>query len=380
MPLSAPLSVPLPAAAQAVYVHDEPTAVIGRVPGAELGFLDDAVRLSSGRVAVTDWMLKSFRLFNPDGSLALTFAKEGRGPADLLAPANLIVYGDTVFVLDLGNRKFAAYSGSGELLETIPAALPFAVDRFARTSAGEWVISRRSALRPPFASGDGLLRDTVEIYVADERMQNPRVLTRIPGGFSTPFLGGRRPAPFNTWLAVRALGSCVVVSQGDDAEARVLATDGTLVTRLPVGRDTIWIDEDLRDRFERAFIEEAKNRPDPEATTARWRNGVDDFAYPERVPFVSEVVVDRENYIWVQDYSAEGSGWSSDWRVYHPASGEVVTEVSMSRAMRVHDIGTNYVLGSTLTDLDEPIVLVYPLNRFGGLQDAELPRRCRRGA
>jgi hypothetical protein len=70
-------------------------------------------------VFVTDPVIGEVRSFGLDGEYRTNLGREGQGPGEFLIPLSLQVWGDTLAIYDLGQRRWALFDqGGGHLLTT----------------------------------------------------------------------------------------------------------------------------------------------------------------------------------------------------------------------------------------------------------------------
>lgn len=78
---------------------------------------------NDGNIYVLDWKEDKVKVFNKDGKHLRTFGKKGQGPGELQLPSRMsLTPGGKLAILDVGNKRLAYYSLTGECLKEIPSA------------------------------------------------------------------------------------------------------------------------------------------------------------------------------------------------------------------------------------------------------------------
>jgi hypothetical protein len=160
-------------------------------------------------------------------------------------------------------------------------------------------------------------------------------------------------------------GDLVILSPAGPYEIKAFSRDGTLaklVRRDHESRAPTQADVD-------AFIEEQVYVPpdmltpeieeEQEAERQRYR------AVPvaERIPTFASIVVDRLDYLWVEEYELPGARRPGVlWTVFDP-EGRVLGYVETPEGLEIHEIGEDYILGQIHDELGVESVQVWPLER-----------------
>jgi len=69
-----------------------------------------------GNVYILDFRDKKVKVFGAEGSCLYEFGKFGQGPGEFQSPTDIFLYGQTVSVFDIGNKRGCQYSLAGEHL------------------------------------------------------------------------------------------------------------------------------------------------------------------------------------------------------------------------------------------------------------------------
>lgn len=71
-----------------------------------------------GRLLVTDVLNHAVQLFGPDGAHLGTLGRQGQGPGEFMLPTGLQTLGDSILVVDEGNRRIQVFTSRGEYVES----------------------------------------------------------------------------------------------------------------------------------------------------------------------------------------------------------------------------------------------------------------------
>jgi len=77
-----------------------------------------ALEIYNGNIYITDRNKSLVHKFSVDGSLYSAIGGEGRGPGEFIAPTDLVIVNDTLFVLDRGNRRIQLLTDEGSYLHS----------------------------------------------------------------------------------------------------------------------------------------------------------------------------------------------------------------------------------------------------------------------
>lgn len=193
-------------------------------------------------------------------------------------------------------------------------------------------------------SMEGLLLDTVG------RFRGMDAYVRVEGrGFSVtaiPF--GRTP---DTWVH----GDDLYFGAGETFEVAIYAKEGTLRRLIRLVHTNLAVrEEDIarikRDRFE-------------DASDDNWRRQLErafaEMPIPETMPAYADLLVDGEGNLWIEEYRRPGNR-ESRWTVFD-AEGRMLGIVAMGPDFQPLQIGSGFVLGRWLDELDVEHIRLYRL-------------------
>lgn len=327
----------------------------------------DLATLQDGSFAVSDEATQAVRLYRSDGSYVSTIGRAGEGPGEFVsAPLIAGTSADTVFAFDNRNDRLTALTADGDLVRTIslrnesvgrPTAMlrlddgsylsqsrwtdPGAEDEFydVRLELDSAVVERLSAL--------GALLDTVQVMPDRDRAR-----TVMDGG------GGRfrvlefQP-PFRAHAVLKSDGANTILGRsnvfqfefrdaGPQTILRVLGVQNPATAQ----EISVWQEATLREEF--------GDRPVPPGLL----RGNLDFL-PERLPAFGNVLVSAEGNLWVSLTEFDLSE-GLDWLVFS-SDGGIRGTVRTPPELRLREVGSDFVVGFVLDDLDVPYVRRYPL-------------------
>ncbi len=354
------------------------TVEIGVLEGQDeyqLQRVGDAARQSDGGIVIADAGRGTVRLFRPDGVFERTLGGPGAAPGEFEEPSQLLVDAhDSVFVWDASAWRRTGFDADGNLgpvhglatqLVSRASEPPlYPVD--VRIVPGERLLvlkeekGTKAAPAGPSAEtpGQAWLTDLsiaslerLASYVASER-----VMVDSPWGGE---IAVEPPLGRTTVVAVQPNEARLCIGDRSAREVRCFGSEGDEAIVAWQGAERRLSDDDPDVRAWRADMMELYGQKLPEKDARRF---VESIPLPEaRPPFVA-MSLDTEGMLWVDLGLAEG-GQRRDFVVFD-RDGALTGTVSMP-AIRVLEIGRDYVLGVREDELDVQYVGVYPLERGG---------------
>lgn len=353
----------------------EPFLTIGTLEGddAQQFFrLSDATRLPDGRVAVANRGTGEIRVFGPDGAHLVSMGGQGRGPGEFRLMAWLQRRGDSLVVFDPLQHRLSTYLSDGTFVASLPVEV--AGVRFPDPSA----------ILP-----DGQLLDLWRVDAADPQEIghiDPTVgLVRyVPGGAEAVDTMFAAPGTETLRGAIDYQGRQVLVSDpvpfGRTARAAVGGGriwfgngDGFEVTAVEPGTGPAVIGRRLlqprpvtpRD-WERYIETTTAGSTAPDAVQEQALKLLDQAPRDRNMPAYSQLLADAAGNAWVENYRPEWERESSPrlWSVFAP-DGRWLGEVEVPEALRVFEIGEDYLLGLVRDEMDIEYVVMHPLEKHG---------------
>lgn len=355
-------------------VAEEPTLSIGAVDGdTGLDFIrvDEASRLSDGRIVVVDGRAQDVRMFGPDGSFMGWVGGRGEGPGDFQMVGMVgVLPGDTLLLVDHSLRRVSRFTSEGQ---------------FLRSFQVRW----RERLSPltigVFRNGTLVAKDNPRDNPADEF---DNVLQRLPihyrgidadGEVTLDFgvhpgaeqaVGSelrsdgvtftyQRAIPFGKVPSLAASWDRLFLGTADGWEFMAYDRDGKLTHLVRLDRDPRPVTEDLKARL----LEDALAQFDPDQAPAL-RSYYRDAHYPVHMPAYRSFKVDPLGYLWVEEYRPTWEGPPA-WMIFDP-DGVLSAEANFPPGLRVTEVGVDHILGVSQDDLGVEYVQLFRLERGAG--------------
>jgi len=363
----------LPETGAGGWVLDQkPSLSIGTLegdPSYQFHRISGAVKLSDGRIAVSDNGDHELRVYSSDGTFLTRFGREGEGPGEFQEILVLGTMGlDTLVVLDGSQRRVSLFDpGEGFLRQ---ALLP--------EEAGVTLHSNGM-----FADGSIVFGGALTLAAAREapasgyqRLTNPYYSVTVDGEGITHFgefpgtevywtvgvMNGRetRAAGFvlfgkspRAW----ARGDRLALGTRDRFEVTLFEPSGDLVRIVRVYLPPVAVTSEHLDGL---LQERLAQLPSPDLAPAV-RNAFADTPHAETMPPFEALLLDSEGVLWVEDYHLPGDTLRT-WTVFDE-EGVPKTRLSLPYANQVFEIGGDYVLALFENDLGVHFLRMYPLAR-----------------
>jgi hypothetical protein len=344
---------------------------IGRAAGdsaSEFYGLNDAARLSDGRLVALNAGTQQLKVYSPTGDLVGQFGRGGRGPGEFrslwsIDPATA----DTLIIADYRPWRFSYFTPDGAFVRSVElsppmierpdVAIPLATgylmgDACCSASAGTVVRTVTLQRYGP----DGFPSDTIGSFAYDKSLLLSAELR---------FLG---PPIFGATAAFAYLGDgSIAYGPGRHEQIEVWDTAGRLRSiirwhtrdRLVTAEDAAEWKRQLLERFpptnpmSQQFMDAQIGDHRPVAST---------------FPGHAEVIVDRAGRLWVKEYDRPLDEESSRWLVFEQ-DGRFVCQLRIPVSLQVFDAGMDYVLGAERDDLGVEYLVQYRV-RPPGLGEA----------
>ena len=350
-------------------IGPEPIVSIGAIEGEEPYMLDgavDATRLSDGRIVVADMGTNELRVFDGTGLHLETWGGRGEGPGEFRSLWRVEPWpGDSIiawYAPRNGISVFDAQGNYGRTLELVHDEATPLMQRF----------------RPEQATRDGSIvtihwphgADTVVIQLRDGEGRVRSSLGTHAG--AEPHLHaegtdqemlfhrifGREPV-WTPWADL------VVVGHTSRYELRAFRVDGSLARIVRLDRALRAPTPDEVATYIEARVAESVPR-ETESEKARLRRQYQSVPVAEHIPVFASIMSDAVSHLWVGEYEFSAEERPPRlWTVFDPEGG-VLGLVETPEGLFIHEIGEDYVLGTTWDALYVEYVQVWPLERSAG--------------
>jgi hypothetical protein len=146
-------------------VFDQPPDTLISTAAGTIGGITDLLVAPNGSIYLADQLANGVHVVGSDGRFVRTIGREGQGPGEFRRPGSLVVWRDTLGVLDRGNNRLQLLSLDGEPLVTHAIGGPNPGAAFTRVGPA-W-LTLRPTLGAQFpgmgiTSGELLLAATID--------------------------------------------------------------------------------------------------------------------------------------------------------------------------------------------------------------------------
>ncbi|MDE2781706.1 MAG: 6-bladed beta-propeller [Gemmatimonadota bacterium] len=351
-------------------VATAPTLTIGDESG-DLNYMfqgvSQAFRMDGGTIVVVDRLANQLSLFDAAGVFIRNLGGRGEGPGEFQFLQYAWASGDTIWASDGLLSRISVFDRSGEVLETIPVEIAPGMGSVAAATQfvdGAILVSNAPSGGSNLGTGDVIEGRvwTLSRYSAGGRFMN--AISGLRGSSKWEHgIQGLSPGmylPFSVGTPVYAGGNDhIYAGRGNEADIGRRHHDGTLSHLIR------WAaaERPISDQDRRRFREANSAAPRYVEPTA-WARYLREVPFPERIPVYRRLILDAERNLWAERYRAPWEGQPS-WYVFDE-QGKWLGEVATPRGLHVFEIGTDYVLGRYLDELDVQSVVMIPLDRGVG--------------
>lgn len=345
----------------------EPIVDIGSAegdPNAPTFHITDALRLPDGRIVVVNQGTQDLRYFDADGRWLATAGGKGGGPGEFEGLYRAVHGdGDSLLAYDYRSRALSVIGPDASYLSTVRLNLPATAGiafPVARLSDGSILARTTTVWGMEGSPTEGLKRDTVALvrFRPDGKLTDTVLTTRgneqYVASVDNSFMV--TSAPFGAELLVAAGGKTVYLAQSERWEVRSYDPSGKLVRIL---RRSV---EPARrtDAMKRALLE--RELESARGDFAKVLEKVfPEMPFPDRLPALGELSVDRAGDLWVADY-APPTADSTHWTIFGPG-GRPAARLAVPTGLTFYEIGPDWVLAAQQDELSAPDVQLYGLRR-----------------
>ncbi len=281
-------------------------------------------------------------LISNDGHTVREIGRRGAGPGEFKDLwAFKILRGDSILAYDPGQRRMTLFSPEGQFVSTHPAMLYAGTGPVwlaDGTAVGiDGAFNNRAFLMAK--QRRGAIQDTSWVMVAQRGDTLAKQVWQTPGRHA--FAG--EIVTFEILFAgqplIAALGSTVVVGQGEFDTLEVRDSDGRLISKFSSGLAR----EAVTPRLVTEYFDSASADGLTSVEESKAHAHIADST-----PRFDRIATDRQNCIWVRRWSSPTSE-TSDWVVLD-AHGSRKGVVRLPRSFRVSEIDAGSILGLEYDD------------------------------
>lgn len=353
-------------------VGAEPSIEIGTVDGAaeyQLSRVRGAVRLGDGRIVIALGDVKELRYYDASGRYLTTSGRAGGGPGEFKGLDAVHPYrGDSVVAWDPDSRRVSVFGADGRFGRAATLGGNEALSMYLRGVLGDGslVLEPTRTLQEMVMLREGEQRDTVTYlhYTADGRFADT-LGARADREQVTSRAGNLTTQPsvlFGRDSYIAAGGGRVFVGESDTFRIDALASDGAPVMSI---RRPGPLRPVRREQLARVRAAEEEQRRRVNSQIAAVTNGAmparteGEVPARETIPAFDRLIVDVAGNLWVRDYLVAPDDVSR-WSVFDP-EGRWLGMVETPAGLDVHQIGSDWILGTVKDELDVEYVRLYPL-------------------
>ena len=224
------------------------------------------------------------------------------------------------------------------------------------------MVRNMGRLRP---EKEGPVRVEMRVEVVSSEGGETTDLGQYPGDDLYFAQGNLAPRPLGKTTLMAVGSDRVYVGTAEEFEISVFSIDGQRVGSIREDIERIALDRTRRQAFIDATVEASRNGE-------RARPFYAGLEYPEFLPAYSNLLVDAEDNLWVQEYPDPASEQGSLWRVYS-RDGALLSLVETPRGFEVFDVGADYVIGVARDELGVEFVRMYRLSKGETAYDWRVP-------
>ena len=319
------------------------------------------IKLDNGRIVIGNNGSNQLKVYTGEGEFLLSIGREGEGPGEFKQLDWVSRYrGDSIFAYDYGLGRWSIFSGEGE---------------FGRSARVTTPGGQRVEIAQPFSSGSvlgmrvmppsnligrdlvGMIQDEVSLmrFSPEGDYENPVATLPGPELWLPPRPPDQThftylPALFGYWPYLAVGDDLVFMGTDRGFEVAACSEEGDLRRLIRIPGPERQLTGDKVDEF----LERVREELFPGLAV-----GLSQRPQPDSYPWFSKIMVDAEGNIWVSEY-VQLSFDPQEWTVFD-SDGSLVGDIEIPRRFMIFDIGSDYVLGRSLDDLDVEHIHLYAL-------------------
>jgi len=355
-------SAPLWREEEAWRLTAEPVVQIGVVVGEpeyQLHNVVGATRLDDGRIVVANGSSGELRFYDPSGRFISSVGRPGEGPGEFASLGMLFRLGDSLVTYDHQLRRLSIFDDRGSFARSFVLEAPGHPFLFPRGVLGDrmLLVSVVQTVAPGEVKS-GATRDTV-VYL---RYDLDRALVDPIGRFAGDELFLRVDdhgmsvwsLPFGVRAAMATHGPGFFYGTSDRYEIGRYSADGALEMLIRRAVEPRPVTQADVDAYKQRLLSARYGRDRQEVERL-----VADIPFPETMPLFSELRVDAEGNLWVEEYRRPGDR-QPRWTIFD-STGQMLGTIEISERFTIFEIGKDYVLGRWTDNFDIEFVRLYGL-------------------
>lgn len=323
----------------------------------------DAVRLSDGRIVVANAGTQDLRFYDAEGRFLQASGGEGSGPGEFQALAALIrLPADSLLTWDFRNRRAQVFGPDGGFARSFQIESQVRIWPLGAFGDGTLLVSSQDIFGS--RSRPDIWRDSLTYLRYDRtgepidtvgEFAGPEYYTSAEGAAMASVLVTSRILGLQPQTAVHGTG--FYYGESDEYEIGYYAANGELQRLIRLARPSREVSADLKEQYVADLLERSSN----EQFRTRLERIVEEMPFPETLPAFQRMLVDPEGNLWVADYPPPG-GARTHWSVFDP-DGRWLGALDTPNGLTVYQIGTDFILGRRLDELNVERLDLYRLER-----------------
>lgn len=299
-----------------------------------------AIRLASGELVVANSGDSEIVVYDPSRRVVRRWGRRGRGPGEFQTLSGVVhVPPDTLLTYDQDMQRISLFDLQGNLVktETLTGGDATALELYriaGVTAAGDRILKPTSfsaGMKPqPMIYWDSvpLLR-----YRSTTGSVEPLDVFSGMDIYATPETAA--PLAFGRVSSATVHDGYIYIADGGNYEVRVFHPDTGLVRIVRLRRESQPVTSaDLV----------ALQGGQTAAASAAVSGGRADVPHAPRMPAISNVIVDQQGLLWVEQYRPRYDQKGRTWLVFD-VSGRLIRTAELPAGLRVTEIGDDYVVG-----------------------------------
>jgi hypothetical protein len=357
--------VPVQAATQSPaswQIGDAPIVSVGA--NEEFASITSGAFFSDGGFVIADVMNARLAVFNAEGRLQKMIGRSGAGPGEFQNLAWARAYrGDSITTYDRAQRRVTVFGRSGDRVRTVVIESPgngLGPEALAVLDDGRILVqATRSIGAETAAPGVHSAAMELWIYSADGEPLN-RIASNLVN-LQWVKLGSPRllmPRPFAIVSLIATNGSSVFVADSSDTPIRELNAAGAEVRRIGTRSTSRTASADHIAAYRERELATARRSTNTNAVAMQTRI-LDATPFPDHVPALRRMFVDRDYRLWVEAYP-EARSTRQRFRV-HGRDGRLLASAVGPERGRVLDVYGSRALVAWSDPDGVPYIRVHPI-------------------
>ena len=351
-----------PASAELWSLTEEPVLEVGAVEGAsdyELYRVQSGLILGTRAIAITNGGSQEIRYYEFDGGHLGSHGGRGRGPGEYMGVGGVWRYpGDSLLVWDQALRRASMVTPDRQFARTVDLRGDFTNHRVGGVFADGTILIIDGRVDDEPTGDWQQLRSTLTRFAPTGEPLD--TIGRFPWfemKFSLPFRGEGVRLGFDLSAQYAVLGDRVWVGPTKAYELLEFTVDGILARIIRwTGPDRAVMEEDKD-----LYLEDRLARADDDETRRRIRMDHEQRVFADSFPAYSQILVDDQRRLWVQDYRRPGTVGPNRWLIFE-AHGAPIATMYTDPSLRPLDVSGGLLLAVVADPLGVEFLRVFEID------------------